>query len=597
VIGLDGADWSLLDGYASDGTMPNLATLLAEGRSGVLQTEEPPLSPLLWTTMMTGVGPLEHRILDFTRHAPGTTQREPITSDERRAPAVWDMVGDRGGSVAIFGLWATHPAEPVRGLMVSDRLFSFQRREEPPPGVVFPRDREAWARQAIANAEGAVTLAEMRRFLPWLSAEAFAAEAARPDPYAHPVSALRRIVVETQVHDLLARDGSASAAPDLTVLYLQGSDSIGHVFAAYAPPRQAQVSAADFDLYQGVPRAHFQDLDRRLGGWRDEARRRQARLLVVSDHGFRWREHRPRDLSSLGQATAAEWHAPEGVSLVWGPGITPVRERSRGGIRQVAATILALLGLPPSLGIEAPPLLGIAASPQAARDDRTAFAARPRATTPAAAPDPAALEKLRALGYLSGEGAPAAPAGDTRTASSFNNEGLILRAAGKRDAARAAFEEALRRDPQAASAAWNLSELLFEDGQDDASDQALLRLLSGPASEVARRVSARASAYMRRNDHAKARGLADAAVARRVDVAELWLLRGSLRLQKGECPSALGDFERAARLAPRNALAAASRGAALLCLGRKDAARASFELSLKLDPDQPELRRQLTAGR
>ena len=27
-------------------------------------------SPLLWTTMMTGRGPLEHRILDFTRARP-----------------------------------------------------------------------------------------------------------------------------------------------------------------------------------------------------------------------------------------------------------------------------------------------------------------------------------------------------------------------------------------------------------------------------------------------------------------------------------------------------------------------------------------------
>ena len=63
-----------------------------EGRSGELATLQPPLSPLVWTSMMTGVGPLEHGILDFTRFHPVTGEREPITSDERRVPAVPGLV-------------------------------------------------------------------------------------------------------------------------------------------------------------------------------------------------------------------------------------------------------------------------------------------------------------------------------------------------------------------------------------------------------------------------------------------------------------------------------------------------------------------------
>src|SRR3954469_3769312 len=53
-IGLDGADWSLLDQYAARGVMPTLAKLVAEGSSGTIKTIHPPLSPLVWTTMMTG---------------------------------------------------------------------------------------------------------------------------------------------------------------------------------------------------------------------------------------------------------------------------------------------------------------------------------------------------------------------------------------------------------------------------------------------------------------------------------------------------------------------------------------------------------------
>ena len=66
-LGLDAADWGLLDGYMARGVMPNLARLVAEGTSGHVKTLSPALSPLVWTTMMTGVSPLEHGILDFVQ--------------------------------------------------------------------------------------------------------------------------------------------------------------------------------------------------------------------------------------------------------------------------------------------------------------------------------------------------------------------------------------------------------------------------------------------------------------------------------------------------------------------------------------------------
>ena len=89
--------------------------------------------------MMTGVSPLEHRILDFLRVNPATHQREPITSDERAVPAIWNMATAGRRKVGALGFWATYPAETVNGLMVSDRLFTFLYSEAtPPPGVVYP---------------------------------------------------------------------------------------------------------------------------------------------------------------------------------------------------------------------------------------------------------------------------------------------------------------------------------------------------------------------------------------------------------------------------------------------------------------------------
>ena len=114
-IGLDGADWRLLDPFVADGTMPRLGEILQRAERRMLLTQHPPLSPLVWTTMMTGVSPLRHRILDFTRYSPVTRAQEPITSDERAVPAIWNMVERTG----VFAMWATYPPEP--GIVMTDR--------------------------------------------------------------------------------------------------------------------------------------------------------------------------------------------------------------------------------------------------------------------------------------------------------------------------------------------------------------------------------------------------------------------------------------------------------------------------------------------
>lgn len=190
-VGLDGGDWELLDRYAAAGVMPNLAALIREGAGGTLLSLHPPLSPLVWTTMMTGVSPLEHRILDFTRRRPGDGREEPITSDERRAPAVWNMATYGGKRVAVFGLWATYPAEEVNGLVVSDRAFPILLAEvEAAPRLVHPPHRLEWVRKAWQKAEGSVGFSELRSYLPWLDEGELGRLVGGADAYAHPVSAL-----------------------------------------------------------------------------------------------------------------------------------------------------------------------------------------------------------------------------------------------------------------------------------------------------------------------------------------------------------------------------------------------------------------------
>jgi Flp pilus assembly protein TadD len=601
-VGLDGADWELLDEYAASGVMPNLAALSAEGAGGVLETIQPPLSPLVWTTMMTGVGPLAHGILDFTRFNPQSGQKEPITSDERREPAIWNMASAAGKRVGVVGLWATYPAEPVNGLLVSDRLFSFLFEEkEPPPGVVFPASQEAGAREVLRRVEEGVGLADMQAFLPWLGEAEYRRHLTSEDPYGHPISALRRILVETRVYHELARSFFTSARPDLAIVYFEGTDTIGHVFAPYAPPRQAGIAVEDYERYHAVPDVYFRQVDGLLGEYRRLARAAGAILMIASDHGFAWRQGRPTRLSSFAISTAAKWHRKEGIYLLWGKGVVPAPGHpQRGKVSQVCATLLALLGLPSAGYMAGPPLPGAPAPLTAHFDYRASF--QPSSVALASHPreDAQAIEKLRALGYVGAGEALSAPeaaraAGSRRTAGSYNNEGLILKDEGKPEEAIAAFESALRLDKTLASALWNLSDLLFAQNRDlDRSDELLLRAFANGLPEGPRFVVGRAIGYQRANLVERSLKLMARAAAARPDEPEVWLFQGRYRVENGDCRGALGDFQKAVRLSPENPAAHASQGLARLCVGDRVGARESFERSLQLDPAQPKLREYLT---
>jgi Flp pilus assembly protein TadD len=610
-VGWDGADWQLLDRYGAEGAMPNLAALVREGRSGVLRTIQPPLSPLVWTTMMTGVSPLVNGILDFTRFSPRSGEREPITRAERRVPAVWNMAGMAGRSAAVFGLWATWPAEPVDGLLVSDRLFAFQNPEAaPPPGVVYPPAEEAWARGVLAETEREVGFSAVHAYLPWLAENEYRLLLAQPDPYTQPAAALRRILVETAVYDRLAKEWLARHRrhrrhrPDLTIVYFQGSDAIGHVFAPYAPPRLPAVSAADFTRYSAVPRLYFADLDRRLGEYRKIAERQGAVLVLASDHGFRWGEGRPERLASAAAATAGRWHREEGIYLLWGSGIAATPEGGHpehGSVTQVAATLLSLLGLPPGEGLAGPPLPGTPPSLAATPVRPLRYTAWFHPAPPAAVSSGGSEEvaKLKALGYVGAkEPARALAPGDdpTRTAGSYDNEGLLLRGEGRTAEARAAFEKALARDPENAAALANLSDLLAQSitpAERDRSDALLGKALTAGLPDGIERVLARIAALRRAGEAGRALSLLDRAIAARPEREEPRLLRGRLLLERQDCRGALADFTAAGATAPRDPLAWGSAALARLCLGDRAGAARDLRRSLALNPDQPEVARAL----
>ncbi|RMD81137.1 MAG: hypothetical protein D6815_12530 [Candidatus Dadabacteria bacterium] len=152
LIAADGLEPSLVATLIAQGKLPTLARMQRRGAFGSLKTLKPTLSPIIWTTIATGVGPEHHAINGFVRRAEG--RRRLVTSLDRRAKALWNILSDRGRRSWTIGWWATYPAERVRGVVVAQvntivpKQFSRPLRKGGPaaagPGYAYPAEFFPW---------------------------------------------------------------------------------------------------------------------------------------------------------------------------------------------------------------------------------------------------------------------------------------------------------------------------------------------------------------------------------------------------------------------------------------------------------------------
>ena len=591
-LGLDGLDWEILDRLSEAGKMPNWKRLVAEGYSTRITSFMPILSPVVWTTAATGTAPDVHRILDFQEVDPKTGQKVPISGRSRRVPAIWNVASAAGKKVGVVGWWATHPAEEVNGFFISDHASPILYEKLPLSGVAFPSSLETGVGQAVAR-ESRVTAAELARFVDVSPAEIEQALASGKG-MENPIVALSRILGATRVYQRAARDLYDRNHPDLLMLYIEGTDEIGHVFAPAAPPRLACTPDEDVRRYGRAADEYYTLVDRLLGQWMRRAQEDGATLLVSSDHGFKWGSDRPCERSSLNWSTAAYWHRMEGVFAAWGARVQPGKGASKPTMFDPAPTVLALLGVAPDRRMPGHPVAAAFArmKPVPAADVFGRIQVRRVAAeemSPAQANEYA--KKLLALGYLSGsEARPLAPPGGAEpgmTEGAWNNLGLYERETVKDlRAARAAFEKALALRPDYHSPMFNLAVLARVEGKDREAEDWLFRSLKAGHADPPGTVRQWIAEYQRLGRAASARSIGDRALKELPGDESVALEVALDRFQSKDCSGAqevLARFEAATRETKTlNALALFE-----VCLGRREEASRLFERSLALDSNQP----------
>jgi len=430
LVGLDGADWDVIDPMIARGELPRLARLRRDGVWGRLRSSVPTLSPLLWTTVATGKSPDRHGINDFLVEDPRTGRRVPINSTFRRVRAFWNILSEAGIPVDVVAWWATWPAETVNGRLVSDRVaystFNMGSREAR-AGAVFPPAYAAEV-EKLRVRDDDVTWKQVAAFLDISDAEFRAARAVAkagsvPSESQHSINVFVRVLAATETYRRVAINQMQTAGDGsrLAAVYFQGIDEVNHRFAHCAPPAYSLCSAADRRRFGRAVAAFYRYQDGILGEILDAAP--GATAVVMSDHGFASGDGRPEDVTPFIEGKPGLWHDLVGIFVAAGPGI------GRGAIPTVtlydiAPTLLHLMGLPVPDDMSGKVLEKALSAPFVAAHPiqrvpsyeglggpggEEGDEAR-RAEALSGAAEDEIVEQLRSLGYIGGEAATGAPA-------------------------------------------------------------------------------------------------------------------------------------------------------------------------------------------
>ena len=389
VIAIDGFDPAMFDAFAGD-----LATRFPGMRARVepQDTSDPARA---WTTIATGVPPDVHGVHAVeTRRVAGLqgrlaadagpiatavgaatdllrlTKPSAASRDERRVKTLWEVAEEAGLRTAVVNWWATWPAPPTGGIVVTDRALLRLEQGGALDGEIGP----------------ASLYEPLRAAWPSIRARARAAAAQLQSSDAEVTAVLRRSAeLDASVVGLL--DTLPSDQRDLEIVYLPGLDIAQHTLLGGRGG--ASQTPSGLGTRVEALRLYYSFLRRLLDPLLTPPDR--ADVLIVTQPG--------RVDSPAAGTVAAYWGAK-----MFADGPPGAREGRAPRAEDIAPTILNGLGIPLSrelAGQPLPLLLGMPTNVGVPRYVDTY--GRPSATAVVSTGKPLdreTIDRLRSLGYI-----------------------------------------------------------------------------------------------------------------------------------------------------------------------------------------------------
>jgi len=595
VFAIDGADWELLTELSHDGRLPNIQALSRSGVTGSMQTIQPTVSPLVWTTVATGLPPDRHGVIDFT------SNNRPVDATTRRTPALWDIAGAFGRQSVVADWWTAWPPMPESSVM-------FDTPVEMTAGAVWPRDLAPRVNTQLVS-PSSLGHAQVGRFLN-ITATEFDNAVATNSPN-DPVLMFRDVLAKTWSDHRAAIQLYQQRQPLLMMMSYEGTDAVNHLFAPYHPPYREGISQENFRKYWPTVANYYSEVDRLIGEWM-KVLSDDTTVIILSAHGFHWDKARPRT-QPVGRSALSD-HRNPGVFIAYGNHVAAGGGYHALSLYDVAPTVLAILGLPKS--VEMPGNL----AQWALRDISPVtsvrvvsysefFAGRPIGT---GGVDPKRYtQKLQAIGHLvdpsrmlpvlDEEDLPATAKAQTPAQfgayAYYNNLGIELRKQQKYKESIEAFQRAIDLNPARFTPYLNMAMVLFDRQQYTAADDVFVMAVARGLPNADRWFADFAALY--RSQNMTSRAITLLYKGKQI-FPQSYLIAanlGSALSQANRYSEGVAELERALGLQPSSTLVLNDLG--IYYAKKKDYGRALdfWNRSLTIDPRQPGIRKAADAVR
>ncbi|MEA2462911.1 MAG: hypothetical protein QOJ98_658 [Acidobacteriota bacterium] len=596
IFAIDGADWELITELSNDGRIPNLRALALGGTTASLQTIQPTVSPLVWTTLATGLTPDRHGVIDFFDR----TSKKPVDATTRRAPALWE-ISEAFGRKAVAVNWWT--AWPARSGVSFDAPVTMHEE------AVYPANLAQRVNQLDVPAS-TIGSPQVRRFLNITDAEYSASVSS--GGASDPVNVFRNVLAKTWSDHRVAIDLYQQQEPLLMMVNYEGTDAVNHLFAPYHPPYREGMSQTEFRKYWPTVANYYSEVDRLIGEWMNVLSD-DTTVIVVSAHGYRWGKTRPR-VSPVGRASLAD-HRNPGVFIAYGNHVAPSRANHTISLYDIVPSVLAVLGLPQSTEMAG------AHAGWVFKDITPVTSVRvvsyeeffPPAPIAGSSTDPKEYTAgLQAIGHIVDptktqpvfnaedlepvQAGPQAP-GQWGSYAWYNNQGIQLRKQNKLRESIEAFQAAIDRNPSRPTPYLNMAMVLFDRQQYTAADDVFMMAVQRGLPNAEQWFLDFAALYRSRDMTSRAIALLYKGKQVFPQSSLIAANLGSALAQSSRYTEGLPELERALGLQPSSTLVLNNFGT--YYARQKDYARALdfWNRSLSIEPRQPEIRQRLEAVR
>lgn len=534
--------------------MPTLDSLINRGVMGNLATLQPILSPMLWNSIATGKYADKHGIHGFIEPDPQNGGARPYTSTSRKCKALWNILTQSGLRSNIVGWWASHPAEPILGNVVTNGFAGVKVDPERgwmiPPGTVHPKDKAGFlARFKVFPSE--LTEAHILPFIP---------NAAKIDQQSdHNLSTFAKVLADAATIHAVATALMETDPADFTAVYYDAVDHFSHAFMAYHPPRLPWINEEQFEMYKEVVRGGYRFHDMMLERLLQLAGP-DTTIILCSDHGFESGSQRPHGIPREPAGPAA-WHRQYGILVMAGPGIKQDERIYGASLIDIAPTVLTLFGLPIGEDMDGRPLLEAFETPPrmesiASWDTKSGDAGMHSAQTELDANQAEELmQQFAALGYIDDPGADKEKQAEAAEIEGKYNISRTYMWKNQCDRAQPLLEELVRRRPWEDRFLSQLASCYFQAGYLRQAERVLRAIYDGNAPDHVSAFLMLAKIEMARDNLKEAYRNLERAEEMKGASPNIYTQIGRLYEDLMQLDKAKGAYEKAVELDPDNALA------------------------------------------